>query len=373
MLALTAALMAQQVSAQAGSSATGTAGRSSGSGASPQIGNLGIELIKAGDADYPSAARASWTIPIGRKACSAHKITVTVRNLVGGGTLPYLEAWLGTADNCEKGDRGSRPEGTARCTKLTIPNPDEIQVANRVSYSVTVDIGTITCDSQGERPIYFLQLQSENSNANATSYGVLKLKVDTVLPPTPKDVEGSAGQTVIPMKWTGNTSDTVYYHVLADPMEWTGSTDVDAGPTADGGTPLDGLNAACPSAVLRAGKDIELPFSSQLFTDRVAVGTNSYEFDGTALGTRKKIPAVVVAEDLAGNLSTVSNVVCLDVTRTKGFWDGYTADVPDGAEPGCACSAPGAPGARRSMLIGLPVLLVLGWAGARSRTRRRAR
>ena len=135
---------------------------------------------------------------------------------------------------------------------------------------------------------------SENSNADATSYGVMKLKIDTVPLPAPTEVTGSAGQTVIPLKWKANSYDTVYYRVLADiePEVATSDADADAGRTADGGVALDGVNAMCPSGILRTGKDIEEPFPENVFQERLSGGLkNSYDFNGTQLGRASVIPA----------------------------------------------------------------------------------
>lgn len=367
LLALTAVLMAQSVSAQtAGTGAAGT----TGSAPATQIGNIGIELLKSGTDDYPQAARTNWAVPIGRKTCTSttnKTITVGIRGLVSGGTFPYLEAWLGTANNCEQGDRGTRASGTAVCSKLNIPNVSERQVANRVNYQVTVELGP-TCDAEGTRPIYFLQLPSEGSNATATSYGVLNLKVDTTVPPTPTNVNGSSGQTVIPLTWTANTYDTLNYWVLADATD----DEVDAG---TGENVLDGINMDCPSANLRAGKDFDVTAIPKgiIYAHEEGPGKHSHDFNGQQFGTKKAVAAVVMAEDQAGNLSPMSDVKCLYVKETTGFWKRYQDDASDPVSQGCACSAPGAPGAHRNALVALPVLLVLGWAGVRSRTRRRAR
>jgi hypothetical protein len=376
LLALAAALWTPLASAQtAGSGGTGgSTSTSPGSGAVSQTGNIAIELKKVGSVDYPAAARTNPTIPIGKARCAEGTITVTVRNLQGGNSLPYLEAWLATgSSNCQQGDRATRNPADADCTKLTIPDTNQVQVGNRAYYDVTLQLGP-TCDSDGTRPIYFLQLESENSTANATSYGVLQLKVDTTppQPPTTTNANGEAsGQTVIPLTWKANTIDTNYYYALVD---WGATTtgEFDAGVT-DGGLP-DGANPGCPSGVLRKGKDFN-PDSipNGILSTRLEGGLkSSYDFDGMDFHGAKTVPAVVVAQDLAGNTSVMSDVVCLKVTKTTGFWKRYEDDGGT-AGPGCACSTPGARGARGKLLYGLPVVLVLGWAFARTRTRRRAR
>ena len=372
LLVLTAVLCAPSVSAQTAGRSTGAGGTTGSGSNAANPGPIQIELKKVGTVDYPAAARMNLSIPLGKARCDEGTITVTVRNLQGGNTLPYLEAWLSTGNGaCQQGDRGTRVPDTANCTKLTIPNPAQTQVGNRAYYDVDVEIGP-TCQYEGERPIYFLQLASQNSTAAATSFGVLPLRVDTTAPMPPTGVIGETGQTVIPLRWTANTIDTNYYYVLADRGASTGG-EFDAGPD---GLP-NGANPACPSGTLRGGTEFNADsIPDDIFSKRLEGGLkSSYDFNGSEFRGKTVVPAVVVAQDIAGNTSKMSQVVCLTVTPTTGFWKRYQDDGGD-VEPGCACSAPGANrahGARTGALVGLPILLVLGWACARTRTRRRAR
>jgi len=376
--ALAAALWAQSAGAQtAGTSSTSTGGTggsttSSGAGTATGGGNLQFELVKIGDVEYPRAARQSLNVPVGKAGCKAGgTITVTVRNLLGGNTLPYLEAWLGTGNAaCNEMGRSTRVTASQNCTKLEIPNPDQVQVGNRSYYDVDVVLGP-TCDSDGPRPIYFLQLASENSNGAATSWGAINLKVDTKAPKAPGGVKGGTGQTVIPLTWeVGDVADTSFYYVVAD-KTLGGLGDWDAGP--DGNLP-DGANAECPSGVVRSGKEFD-PSSipDTVFNRRLeGVGRTTFEFNGQDFPGLTIVPVAVVAQDLAGNTSVMSEIVCLRVEPTTGFWKRYQDDGGE-VEPGCACSAVGARGKSKSALAGVSMLLVLGWACARTRTRRRAR
>jgi hypothetical protein len=95
---------------------------------------------------------------------------------------------------------------------------------------------------------------------------------------------------------------------------------------------------------------------------------SSATINGDDLGS--KLAAVgVIAVDLAGNASPVSNIACVKVVPTTGFWDKYKANGGK-AESGCACSLPGAP---IDVAAGWPVGLVLGGLalrGVRARRRR---
>lgn len=365
--ALAIALWAHTASAQT----AGTGGSTGSSGTATAGGNIRIELKKIGTADYPTNARANLSIPIGRTACGNpinpdNTITVTVSGLVGGNTFPYLEAWLATGNsNCNQGSRSTRVPDSANCTKLEIPNSNQVQVANRSFYDVEIKLGD-TCVSEGTRPIYILQVASQNSTADATSYGVMdKLRVDTTPPDPPAGLDPGTGQTVIPLTWTANSVDTNDYFVLADKTQ---DGDVDAGAFG----PDAGVNPGCPSVLLRSGLDFDptsIPANlySKNLTGQVM---HEYKFNGNDFPGKKYVAATVVARDLAGNTSKMANIVCLTVTPTTGFWERYKDDG-GAVEPGCACSAPGAHGARGGALAGLA--LVLGFTYLRSRTRRRAR
>jgi MYXO-CTERM domain-containing protein len=101
--------------------------------------------------------------------------------------------------------------------------------------------------------------------------------------------------------------------------------------------------------------------------------STSWSFDGALFKGVKRVPVVVVAEDLAGNLSRQSQVACITVEPTTGFWERYKASDGGDAGPGCACSAPGAPTRRSTALLATPVALLLVGAFVRRRIRRRAR
>jgi hypothetical protein len=69
-------------------------------------------------------------------------------------------------------------------------------------------------------------------------------------------------------------------------------------------------------------------------------------------------------------LSPVSNIACLKVVPTSGFWDSYKTDGGE-ADAGCGCSVPGgAHGESRPWLSLLGAALGLIWLGSRRRARR---
>ena len=78
----------------------------------------------------------------------------------------------------------------------------------------------------------------------------------------------------------------------------------------------------------------------------------------------------VVAVDLAGNASPVSNITCISVVPTTGFWGVYK-DSGGTVQPGCACSLPGQPRNNPLTVAAVwPVALALLGLVARTRRRR---
>jgi MYXO-CTERM domain-containing protein len=143
-----------------------------------------------------------------------------------------------------------------------------------------------------------------------------------------------------------------------------------------GGLSLDGDGGAsvegeCTSEILKQGEDVnldELADNRNIGIDEVPGKVEKTTVSGDSLGARR-VAMAVVAADLAGNISQISNVDCLQVVATNGFWDTYKANGGE-AETGCACSTPGT---RTSLGSGLvPIALVVVAWGMRRRARKRS-
>jgi hypothetical protein len=75
----------------------------------------------------------------------------------------------------------------------------------------------------------------------------------------------------------------------------------------------------------------------------------------------------VVAIDQAGNESLVSEIACVKVVPTEGFWDRYQSD-PNAVDPGCPCTAMGP----AQLESAWPIALSLALCGLSARRRRRS-
>lgn len=212
----------------------------------------------------------------------------------------------------------------------------------------------------------------QGSEDVGTSYAqISNLHLDTRAPEAPTEVEGGSGEREIPVEWNTDDSDLERFIILIDPMPTMdpgAGTAGSASPSEDdAGAPTGGggWNGECGSSVLTPGADLS-SISTRVKRKEVNEATathadlSSADIDGTAAAV------AVVAVDKAGNESPVSELGCVYVVPTEGFWERYQQE-PDAVGAGCPCRALGPAHAES----GLPVMLALGWL-ARSARRRRS-
>lgn len=368
---------------------TGAGGSLSSSPASEEGTGLIVTLVKAGGEDFSDQKR--FGTPIGLPACTEGSIDVTVSGLPNSPQFPYLEVWYGTGmGDCDAADRATRVNSAQNCTRLSA-STDGQQINSFTVLNTTVKIAPV-CDlnaertsgtKQGPQTLWFLLLRSQGSAEAAMFYRAFTINIDTVAPDPPTELNNPSGQTDIRLTWTLANSATNYW-VFADYSEGAlvgEEDDSDAG-VADGGTGTAGSGSAaangCTSNYLRKGARIpvEARPPGLLVRETDSISTEM-SFDGRDFEGVKKVPVAVAAEDLAGNVSVMSDVSCITVEQTTGFWDRYKS--PDGdsaggvAEPGCACSTPGAHPNSPGLVLAAPIALLVVGAYARRRIRRRAR
>lgn len=371
LLSVLVALWAAHASAQdAGvvtTSGTGavSGGSTSGTGNS---GNLGVQILEAGKREYED--RISNTVPINAAACAQGTMRVQIQRLPPSSQYPYMEAWYGAGGGaCQQGNRSTRPAGTGNCVKLDIETGAEM-IMSRTFYDFEVNIQPVCSSGEGKRSIFFLALSGQNSNEDAAYYAELVFNVDLTAPAVVQNVASSPGETEIPLSWTPPDT-SQYFWVLVDINAGPGGNDDDAG-----------SNPLCNSSLIRAGAPFDPSAVGALdnlpdgviykyFQGRTSETTfNSDDWGDSMLGA-----ATVIAADKAFNPSVMSEVVCLNAVKTSGFWDRYRENGGT-AEPGCACSVPGAGARSRGLNVttGLPVLGLLAFGFTRwRRIRRRAR
>jgi MYXO-CTERM domain-containing protein len=220
------------------------------------------------------------------------------------------------------------------------------------------------CDlGEGDLNLYFLPAANTTEASGIVEiYGQYLLKIDKSPPTAPRDVNAGVGETAIPITWTVTSGDVANNMLIWD-------TDPVGALEGDGGA---GGDTECSSSILMQDDDTDLAALMKLDNIRMKEVVGSVQtttVSGSELGARR-VAMAVVAEDLAGNISKISNVDCLQVVATDGFWDIYKAEGGT-AEPGCACSTPGT---RASLASGIvPIALVMLAWGVRRRKRRGSR
>lgn len=374
MLLALVAVWAQQASAQTAGSGAGGSGSTTGttSTATDDNGNMNVTMVEAGGEPFKETDRLGG-VPINVLDCLQGTIKVTVSGLPNSSQYPYLEVWYASGTgNCNQSDRATRVSVESRCTKLELSREDS-RINNRQYYDVVVPIAPV-CQlnsenrgSDGQKTLWFLALKSEGSAEEAVNYRSFNFKVDTD-PPDPPVIEmAGSGESDIRLAWSLPAGDPKRFWVVADV---SGGALVDE--DLDGGV---GIADGCSSSYLASGKNFDPSSRPEgLFVDTFEMATTEASYSADQLRNLMKVPVVVVAGDLAGNPSPMSDLACLSVVETNGFWDSYkTNGGADTAEPGCACSAPGAAGRSAGAWTAVPVALLLGGAYARRRTRRRAR
>jgi hypothetical protein len=225
----------------------------------------------------------------------------------------------------------------------------------------TIPVSAACGLGDGQRSFFILPVNTIQGTDTVTNFSKVTLTIDTTPPTAPSSVKGGAGQTEIKVSWT-QPSDTYYFWVIVD-------TNVSIGTDLD-----SGINSDCLSTSLTAGANFD-PESANLpdgiwvkhINEKASSATLSSDDFGITEG---KAAVAVMAEDLGRNRSLVSNVACLDIVPTVGFWDKYKQGGGL-AEQGCACTALGTDQHHAPRALGALGLVGLVWV-ARRRVRRRS-
>jgi hypothetical protein len=205
------------------------------------------------------------------------------------------------------------------------------------------------------------------------AYGVLTIRIDRTPPQVPTDVTGGRAETEIPPTWNQPTEQLITYWTVIDLSgQMTGDTDLDGGGVAtDAG--VMGVNA-CSSEYLIPGQSFDpegLGLPVTVRTHHLETKVDRTTFNGDDFLPYTTIAAGVIAQDRAGNRSPMSNIACLLVTPTSGFWDAYQTNGGE-AQGGCGCSIPGSSHtSERAWGILLAAGFGLVWRGRRRARRAR--
>ncbi len=289
----------------------------------------------------------------GRQACERNAtLTFRIRGLATGfNTSRYLEFWIG--ESCANSNARDGEENDD-CQRIG----DVERTGTRDYEDVEISMDALCLEnSQGQVEIYFLPVDTTNTSESIDVYGMFRINIDIDPPTTPSGLSGGSGETEIPIEWSSGGANISRHFLIWDrrPID---VSELDGGAEAAG-------DLECVSASLLPGEEIDFDNLGPSIKVKTIEGAGvRATVSGDELGAQQ-VAMAVVAEDLAGNVSKLSNIACVKVVPTDGFWDEVAAQGGD-YESGCACSVPGA---RTNPLAALPVVVALAFLRIRRKRR----
>jgi MYXO-CTERM domain-containing protein len=297
-------------------------------------GGLSVRLLFVGGKSYNNLQNT----PLGKQACDDNlELHFRVEGLpTGFNSSRYLEYWKGTS--CSGTDRKDADEGND-CMTIGRIERTETQPYEEPRIRMAE-----LCNQDGNVNIWFLPVDSLDTNEGVDVYGRWELMLDLDPPAAPNNVRSAPGETEIPIDWDLGGANISRSYLLWDARPTTVAND------ADGGTG----DELCGSEHLNPGEEVDLDnLPLQVRRKRVEGAVDHAEVSGEELGA-SIVAMGIVSVDLAENVSPLSNVACVRVVPTDGFWD--AVEEEGNYAEGCACSLPGA---RTSPLAIVPVALAL--------------
>jgi hypothetical protein len=218
----------------------------------------------------------------------------------------------------------------------------------RITVSASDLIENCDAGTMSKPTLWFLAVDNPRGSEDVgNGFGTYAITLDTRAPSAPEDIEGGSGENEIPVSWTSSDTDLEGFRVFVD--------------SGDGATTGDGGNADCGTGALREGdsaREVPARVRAKNVSQATATSTRLRGADINAM----RAAVAVVAIDEAGNESALSEVVCVDVVPTTGFWEQYQAEGGT-VEGGCPCTAIGKVHAHTAW----PVLLAIGLVALRRR------
>lgn len=296
--------------------------------------------------------------PLGKRACDENwQLAFEISGFATGqDTEPLVAIWYG--DNCNSEQKRDLVEEND-CKQIGTPQERETR---NLEQTFTIPMEEFCDLTTANIDVYFLPVDSDRSSGTIDTYGVFRLVIDLDPPEPPTNVRSQPGETEIPIDWEPNDS-----NIFQNWLVW------DTVPV--GAEDLEGLDAGaigesdCLSASLIPGQEFDLSSPPPGIRQQAVSDVRSYSLNGTTLGA-DRVALGIISEDLAGNRSLVSNLTCVTVVPTDGFWDAYQNAGGD-IEQGCACSLPGQR-PRPNRLAFVPLVLAVVLVALRSRRKRRS-
>lgn len=311
------------------------------SGASAQD-TITVQVVSIGDRTPTNPSLET----VGRTDC---EMDVDILfDLKGVPSTPIVDIWIGS--ECSGTDR--RDSELTDCRYVT--NTPNTGTDLRVMISAMDLLGTGCDGASGEPKVWFLAVNTAESAEKPEGVGSRTLTIDLTPPTAPTSVKGGSGERQIPVSWDLPSGDDLDGFVVY----------IDSEASASGGAAGSSGGGDCVSTRIKAGMDAaDVPdeVGVKKVDSRTATRTNlgPNDIDGD-------IAAVAVsAVDIAGNRSQLSEVVCVEVLPTEGFWDRYEQNGGD-VQGGCPCAALGPVHVREAWPVALALFSLV-------RRRRRAR
>lgn len=315
-----------------------------------------------GTGNHMSTGTNLVTAPIGVNEC-ATPIPLTFSGLTTASTTRYVDVWWASsaAANCQTNTVRATTTSPVCRWITSIPYTSGPNVT--IMPTAETLFGGCTTD---QRTFFFFDTTTmDETSMTFTTYWTLDVAIDATAPNAPQISSTPAGDTQIQIAWNASTFTDLglngKVNVYSGGACSSSSSD---GSGADGGTGTLTAGGAAPATALAT---LGASNPATLQTSLLGWSSSSY-------GESTAIAIAVV--DTAGNVSTLSNVVCAQHVRVTGFWEQYCAEhgMPDIAQctanyHGCSVGLPG----RRTDLGAIAfVALVVGLGSAR-RARRRIR
>jgi hypothetical protein len=272
----------------------------------------------------PNEITAGSPLPINKRECEINaEINLFIDKIPTG--FNSLDLWRGA--NCAAIE--SRTQNTRTCDNIpsaVVPLLGNQTQITAQKFTVQQLFDCSQTFNNSNQDIYFLASNTVPNLVDVgTNWGVLAIAVDNVPPLQVTGVVGSAGKSDIRVSWSLlNDAAPFEYNVYIDP---------------EAGVPL---GQTCPPAntTLVAGQPV--PENAVRVATRPAPGTST-SFNGTNQGLvfDTQYPVAVTLQDKARNEGPVSELSCITMVRTQGFWDMYSQQAEQNgssAQSGVGCS-----------------------------------
>ncbi len=297
------------------------------------------------------------TSPIGRRDCEGEEWTFTINysSNPGGMTTTSLQYFIGAdAMACAMANaRAPVTSGTPRCwpirqtPSLTFTNPTTpLSYTVRIQSRYLVDPEGGNCVTPGttqgtSNTNYLAVLAFPPSDSNVI--GTYPISYDVTPPDAPRDVTASPGEGVAVVSWTypgslsttadgGTTTaappDLQGYWLLCDPPPGSAATDggvSDVTAVLDGDEEEGSSGGTCASSALSTiDPNDSAAFARYRCSD--LIGATATRGVAQGLSNGRSYRMAVVAQDLAGNRSTLSVAAnCVTPVPVTDFWEAYRA------------------------------------------------